>query len=157
LSLKIIAAMAENRVIGKNNKMPWHVPEDLAFFKQQTMGKAVIMGRNTFLSIGGALPGRTNIVLSRDPLFRAEQIELAASLEQAAIKYPEAFIIGGAQLFAQALPKVDKLFITQIRANIDGDAFFPELDPREWNIEKTRQLQSVSGYNLEFYIYQRID
>ncbi len=115
--------------------MPWHLPEDLAHFKRTTLGHPVIMGRRTWESIGRPLPGRRNIVVSRTPGFRPPGAEAASSLEdawRAAAGSDEAFVIGGAQLYAQALPQADRIYLTDIVAEVPGDTFFPDLEPGRW-------------------------
>lgn len=131
--LCLIVAQAENRAIGKDNQMPWHLPEDLQYFKRVTLGKPVIMGRKTFESIGRALPGRTNIVITRQTDWQATGVTAATSLEaaieMAASEAPEEImIIGGAQIYQESLPLAERVYLTQIHAGFDGDAFFPELD-----------------------------
>lgn len=129
--ISLIAALSENRVIGKDNKLPWHLPEDLRHFKEVTSGHPVIMGRKTFESIGRLLPKRHNIVVSRDSSYVVEGATMAHSLEQAleiAKNYDqnEIFIIGGGQIFKQSLPLADRLYLTIVHTEIEGDAFFPE-------------------------------
>lgn len=156
--LALIVAMAHNRVIGKNNTLPWHLPEDLQHFKRTTLGAPIIMGRHTWESIGRPLPGRRNIVLSRNPAWLAEGAERAASLEDALALCRQvnpaparAFVIGGAQLYAQALPLADELFITEIDADIDGDAYFPAVDAGAWQILSTdSHVQASSGWAYRF-------
>jgi len=127
--ISLIAAMAKNRIIGKENKMPWHLPADLAHFKAVTLGKPVIMGRKTYESIGRALPGRKNIIISRDRTYKAEGCESASSLEEALAlvdNVEEIMIIGGGHLYSQTIPLADKLYLTFIDLDIDGDTQFPE-------------------------------
>jgi dihydrofolate reductase len=142
--IAIIAAMARDRVIGKDNRLPWHLPADLKHFKALTMGKPMIMGRATWESLPGLLPGRPHIVVTRNPAYVAEGATVAHSLEaaiQAASKETsdEILIIGGANLYAQALPLADCLYLTEIDASVAGDAFFPALNLNEW-----RETQSES-------------
>ena len=135
MRIAAIVAMTENRVIGKNNQLPWHLPADLQHFKQITMGKPIIMGRKTFQSIGRALPGRLNIVLTKDDLFYAKDsivVDSFAKAVAAAYNSDTVFIIGGATLFDQFLIEVDYLYLTVIHAEIPGDTFFPELNPDDW-------------------------
>lgn len=156
MSLKIIVAMANNRVIGKDNRMPWHIPEDLAHFKQTTLGQAIIMGHNTYLSIGKALPERKNIVLSRDVDLVLPDAEVMHDFAKALAKYPDAFIIGGAVVFAAALPLAEYLYITHIDDDIEGDTYFPEVD---WTLFKCLNCQAQSAgngqYQLRYCVYQR--
>lgn len=133
--LSLIVARASNGIIGKDNGMPWHLPADLAHFKRTTMGRPVIMGRRTWESIGRPLPGRRNIVVSRNAGYRAEGAEVVGSLEQAceAVRETdEAFVIGGGQLYAEALPLADRVFVTEIGEAIEGDTRFPDLEPGHW-------------------------
>lgn len=139
----LIVAYSRNRVIGKDNQLPWKLPGDLAHFKRQTMGKPIIMGRKTWLSLGRALPGRTNIVVSRSGNGKFEGAVLVDSLDAAfaaAGPVDEVCIIGGAQLYSDALARVDRIVATEIDVEIDGDAFFPALDPEIW-VETDRQPQ----------------
>jgi dihydrofolate reductase len=130
--LALIAARARNGVIGLDNRMPWHLPEDLAYFKRVTLGKPVVMGRKTFESIGRPLPGRLNIVVTRNPDWQAAGVQVAHSLDAAlalaaAAAPEEIMLIGGAELYRQALPQADVLYLTEIDAEFAGDAFFPEV------------------------------
>lgn len=132
--ISIIVAIASNNTIGSANSMPWHLPEDFRHFKQVTMGKAVIMGRKTYESIGRPLPGRRNIVITRNTSLRIEGCEMASSLDEAiALCNPaeENFIIGGGEIYRQAMPLADKLYITHIAAEFEGDTRFPTIGP-EW-------------------------
>ncbi len=136
--LSMIAAMDKNHIIGADNEMPWHLPDDLKFFKATTLGKTIIMGRQTFESIGSKpLPKRRNIVITRNRNFVAEGAEVFSSVELA-IKTcqteKEAVIIGGGQLYKQMLPLADKLYLTLIDADIDGDTYFPKWLAEEWQI-----------------------
>ena len=163
----LIVAMARNRVIGRNNKLPWYLPGDLRYFKQATMGKPIIMGRKTWDSIGRPLPGRMNVVISRTPEWQAPAGTVAAaSLSEALVKAEaqaeleggdEVMIIGGGQIYAEALPMVDRIYITQVHAEVDGDAFFPEVNWDEWE-EIGREDFSASDnnpYDYSFVVYQR--
>lgn len=142
-TVSLIAAVARNRVIGYGNALPWHIPEDLAHFKRVTLGRPVIMGRKTMESIlnptygknrDKPLPGRVNIVVTRNPGFEAPGCLVAHSLEAAVdmAAGPEAFVIGGAELFYQALPRADKVYLTRVDMEVAGDAYFPELPPDVW-------------------------
>jgi dihydrofolate reductase len=163
----LIVAMSQNRVIGRNNQLPWYLPGDLKYFKQATMGKPIIMGRKTWDSIGRPLPGRMNVIISRNTQWRApDGTVAAASLSEAMNKASahaelegseEVMIIGGGQIYAEALPVVDRMYITKVHADIDGDAFFPEVNWEEWK-EIGREDFSASGnnpYDYSFVIYQR--
>lgn len=160
MKIAIIAAMGANRVIGNRNALPWRLPADLKHFKTVTMGKPMIMGRKTWVSIGRPLPGRRSIVVTRDPMFRAEGCEIAHSL-QAALKMAEpadeVAIIGGAQLFDEALPVADKLYLTVIDHLFQGDVYFPPIDATRWK-EVTREEHASDGANLyryRFLVYER--
>lgn len=131
----LIVARARNGAIGKDNAMPWHLPADLAHFKRTTLGHPVIMGRRTWESLGRALPGRRNIVVSRTPGYRAPGAEVVGSLAEAwaeAGDAGEAFVIGGAQLYARALPEADRIYLTEIDGDVPADAYFPALAPGDW-------------------------
>jgi dihydrofolate reductase len=140
-SLSIIVAMANNRAIGKNNQLLWHLPEDLKYFKRMTMGKPMIMGRKTFESIGRPLPGRLNIVVTRQQDWQFEGVRVVHSIEaanklaqaQATIDgVDEVMLIGGAELYKTSLDHADKLYVTRVDTDIDGDAFFPKVDEAKW-------------------------
>jgi dihydrofolate reductase len=151
--VSLVAALARNRVIGAGNRLPWHLPEDLRRFKRLTMGAPVIMGRKTHESIGKPLPGRRNIVVTRQPGARWEGCEVAGSLEAAlaaAGDAPEVFVIGGAELYAAALPRADRLHLTLIDAEYEGDALFPEFDPAGW-----RETAREPGTGFTFVTYER--
>ncbi len=147
MKLSLIVARARNGVIGRGNALPWRLPEDLAFFKRTTMGHPVIMGRRTWDSIGKPLPGRRNIVVTRDREWKAAGAERAASIGaaiSACRAAPAAFVIGGAQLYAEALPLADGLFVTEIDRDIDGDTFLPPVDAGQW-VETSRDPQPPGG------------
>ncbi|MCK3658492.1 dihydrofolate reductase [Pasteurellaceae bacterium Pebbles2] len=159
MTFSLIVAATQNWVIGKDNQMPWHLPADLAWFRQNTQGKPVIMGRKTFESIGRPLPKRTNIVLSRSP-FEFDGVIWKNTLESAVdfVKdFDEIMLIGGGELFKQYLPKADKLYLTQIQTELDGDTFFPEINWNEWQIEfdETRPSDENNPYDLRFMILVR--
>jgi dihydrofolate reductase len=142
--LSIIVAMARNRTIGVNNTLPWRCPEDLKHFKALTMGHHMIMGRKTFDSIGKALPGRTTVIVSRNTGLKIEGCLVAHSLPEAIAACAgdtEIFIVGGAELYRQAVPFVDTLYITEIQQDVDGDAHFPEFNPSAWT-ETSREIRS---------------
>ncbi|MBI5890302.1 MAG: dihydrofolate reductase [Nitrosomonadales bacterium] len=142
--LSLIVAMARNRTIGVNNTLPWRCPEDLKHFKTLTMGHHMIMGRKTFDSIGKPLPGRTTVVVSRNDDLEIAGCVVAHSLKEAiaiCADDKEIFIVGGAELYRQALSLVDTLYITEIRQDVEGDAHFPEFDKSEWR-ETSREVRS---------------
>lgn len=141
-SLSIIVAMARNRTIGIDNTLPWRIPEDLKHFKRLTMGHHIIMGRKTFESIGRPLPGRITVVVSRDRNLRIEGCSVAHSLSEAIASCAsdtQIFVVGGADIYAQALDLADTLLITEIQQEIAGDAWFPEFDRSEW-LEDSREI-----------------
>lgn len=141
MRLALIVAQGRNRVIGNDNKLPWYLPEDLRYFKQVTLGKPIIMGRKTFESIGRPLPGRMNIVITRDQAWSAEGVTIVNSLDEA-IEVgeaqalidgcEEAVVIGGAQIYEQALSRIDRLYLTQVEAEPEGDAYFPQIEFAQW-------------------------
>ena len=137
MKISMIAAMAHDRVIGKDNQMPWYLPADLAHFKRVTLGKPVLMGRKTFESIGRPLPGRRNLVISRNPGYQAEGIEVVGSVEAAlallaSCAVEELMVIGGGHLYAEMLPSADCLYLTQINLAVEGDTRFPAFDDGQW-------------------------
>lgn len=154
--ITIIAAMARNRAIGLNGEMPWHLPGELKHFKETTMGKPIIMGRKTMDSIGRALPGRQNIVVTRNPSFRAEGCDVAGSLDEAIriARGEEVMIIGGGQLYAQALPVTDRMVLTLVECEPEADTWFPA-----WSGEDWRQLgvRSEEADERNPYAYRVIE
>ena len=143
LPLSLIAALGENRVIGVDNSMPWHLPGDFKYFKATTLGKPIIMGRKTWDSLGRPLPGRLNIVVSRQPDLQLEGAEVYPSLEAAVARaeawaleqgVDELMLIGGAQLYAQGLAHADRLYLTRVALSPEGDAWFPEFDAAQWKL-----------------------
>ena len=166
MKLALIWAMARNRTIGRNNALPWYLPEDLKHFKRVTLGKPIIMGRKTWESIGRPLPGRTNIVITRDAAFQADGVRVVHSLEQALALAEkiclldggdEAIVMGGAEIYALALPHADRLYLTQVHADVEGDAHFPPLDLTQWH-ELGREdfaAQGPNPYDYSFLILER--
>jgi len=160
--LNIVVAMAENRCIGRDGGLPWHIPTDLKRFKRVTMGHPMVMGRKTFQSIGRVLPGRPNIVVTRDPGFRAEGAEVVHSFEDAlkaaaAHGSGETMVIGGADMFGRALPLAGRLDVCHVHADVQGDVFFPEFDPSHWT-ETSREYhepEQDSGPAFSFVVYDR--
>ena len=158
--LSLIVAMDENRLIGSDNQLPWHLPADLAFFKRTTMGKPVLMGRKTFQSIGKPLPGRRNIVITRDAAFAAEGCEIAGSIDAAlalCADHEEVMLIGGASLYEQTLERADTLYITRIRHAFEGDTWFPEFDESGWKIADLQEqgADDRNAYAVSFVKYVR--
>ncbi|MBI5920333.1 MAG: dihydrofolate reductase [Betaproteobacteria bacterium] len=159
--ITLIAAVARNNVIGLDNAMPWRLPEDLKRFKALTLGHPVIMGRKTWESLGRPLPGRTNIVISRNPAFTASGATPTGSLEAAlaqaaATGTDETFIIGGAEIYRQALPLADRLQLTMIEQEFAGDAFFPSWDAAEWHETQREQHRAEAGFDYAFVTYARL-
>ena len=166
IRLSMMVAKASNRVIGRNNKLPWYLPNDLKYFKQVTFGKPVIMGRKTWDSLGKPLPGRTNIVITRQTDFQAEGAKVVATLDEAVTLaenvafiegQDEAVVMGGAEIYALALPKTDRLYLTEVHAEVDGDTWFPEYDTSEWK-EIGREDFPAEGpnpYDYSFVVYER--
>lgn len=156
-SVKVIVAYSRNRVIGRDNTLPWRLPNDLKHFKQQTLGCPVIMGRKTWESLGRPLPGRQNVVISRF-VKAIDGAVVATSLEHAlelAGNHPTVFIIGGAQLYQQSLDQADEVIATEIDTDIEGDAHFPVLDPQTWK-EVDRQVQpEENGLRYAFVTYRK--
>ncbi|MCW8409470.1 dihydrofolate reductase [Legionella sp. PATHC035] len=157
--ISLIAAIDEARGLGFNNQLLCHLPADLQHFKSITMGKPIIMGRKTFASIGKPLPGRLNVVLSRS-IPSIEGVLLCDSLENALIKtheFPEIMIIGGAELFTEAMSKATRLYITRIHHQFTADVFFPEIDLSIWHCQdkQFRPHDEKNKYDMTFYIYER--
>jgi len=162
--VSIIAALARNRVIGRDNRMPWHLPEDLKRFKRLTLGHAVIMGRRTFESIiataGKPLPGRENIVVTRSSVWTRPGCRVANSLDAAlaaAHASAEAFVIGGAEIYALAMPLAQRLYLTEIEREFDGDTFFPGFDRSGWRevSRERRAPEGAEGFGYAFVEYRR--
>jgi dihydrofolate reductase len=162
----MIVAMAKNRVIGVNGKLPWYLPEDLKFFKRMTQAKPLVMGRKTYTSIGKPLPNRLNIVVTRDESFTVEGVRVCHALpaalaladQQATIEAAEEIMVmGGGEIYHQALPYAQRLYITEVDVEVEGDAFFPEFSMEEW-----QEVQRVAGKPAEgqpqydFVVYERV-
>lgn len=169
--ISMIIAAAENRVMGKDNQMPWHLPNDLQYFKRSTMGKPMIMGRKTYESLGKPLPGRAHLIVTRQADYQApnanEQVQVVTSLEEAiqaaqalvlATENKEIMVIGGAEICSLAFPQTERLYLTQVHADVEGDVFFPEFDLKQWR-EISREDYSASGsnpYDYSFVVFERI-
>lgn len=157
--LNIIVAVAHNNVIGHSGKMPWHLPAELAYFKRITMGAPVIMGRKTFDSIGRPLPGRRNIVVTRNVGWQQSGVDVVHSLADAIALCgaADAFVIGGAALYAEALPTVDRIYLTEIHADVPGDTHFPVLLANHWReVSRERRLKDdKNAYDLDFVVFTR--
>lgn len=158
--ISLIAAMGENRVIGRGNMLPWHLPADLQHFKKLTLGKPIIMGRKTWESLPGLLPDRRHIVLSSSKRYRAKGADVVQSLT-AALKETEGeaevFIVGGATLYAQAMPMADRLYLTLVHACPEGDTYFPPFDERRWLLElrEDHPANAKNPYPYSFLRYER--
>ena len=160
--ISLIAAMAKNRVIGKNNQMPWHLPADLAHFKKLTLGKPVIMGRKTYESIGRPLPGRKNIVVTRSSDFEADGISTVSNLESAiseAGNVEEVIIMGGGNIYQQMLSKAQRLYLTFIDFEIEGDTQFPDFETLNWRetSRETRDADEKNSYAMTFVTLDRVN
>jgi dihydrofolate reductase len=164
--ISLIVAMTENRVIGLNGAMPWHLSEDLKHFKRVTMGAPIIMGRKTFDSIGRALPGRANIVITHDTNYVAEGVDVVHDLESAIEKAScdevnqgkdEMFIIGGAQIYTLALAQADRLYLTEIHQSFAGDTYFPEIRTMDWHETErgSRNPETLNGPAYSFVVFER--
>lgn len=164
MTISLIVACAKDsqgrNVIGLNGKMPWHLPAELAYFKQTTMGKPIIMGRKTFDSIGRVLPGRRNIVVTHNRTWRHEGVDAVHSIDAALtlVADDDAFVIGGATLYEAALPRTSRVYLTEIHTMLEGDTFFPALDVDTWR-EVSRQHRDRDEKNmhaLDFVVYARV-
>lgn len=158
--ISMIAAMAEGRVIGEGGSMPWHLPADLQHFKKITSGHPILMGRKTFDSIGRPLPKRRNIVLTRDKSFSAEGVEVIhdfSSVTSLMKEEEEFFVIGGATIYEQLLPKAERLYITDIHHSFNGDTFFPAIDRKNWVAisEEKGIVDEKNQYPHTFLVYER--
>ena len=157
-----IVAVAENGVIGSDNDIPWRLSTDLKYFKKKTTGHHIIMGRKSFLSIGKPLPNRTNVIVTRDPYFIANNCVVVHSIPEALeiVKSrgeTEAFITGGGMIYEQTMELVDRLYITEVNAQPEGDVYFPEIDFSQWKLmsEDPRQKGERDDHNFNFKIYER--
>jgi len=166
IKLSVIVAVSENGVVGRNSALPWYLPEDLQYFKRTTMGKPIVMGRKTFESIGRPLPGRTNIVVSANPDYSAEGVRVVSSLAEA-LKLAEdialidgseeLMVIGGATIYAAAIPQADRLYVTEVHADIEGDAFLRDVEWSNWR-ECSRERHAAvdpNPYDFSFVVYER--
>jgi len=160
MKLSLIVAMAENRTIGINKKMPWHLSADLKKFKKITMGHPIIMGRKTFESIGRPLPGRKNIIISRNADYQQEGCEVFNNLDkaiQSCHTEEEVFVIGGATLYESILDKSDRLYVTEIKKSFEGDTWFPEIDQQKWSEYEREDIGDDSSvdFSYSFVSYKR--
>ena len=156
--LTLVVAYSDNRVIGRDNALPWKLPGDLAHFKRTTLGSPIIMGRKTWESLGRPLPGRTNVVVSRNTAYAAQGAVVVPTLHaavQACGDIEEAYVIGGAQIYAQALSLAQRVIATEVHAHVDGDAYFPALPPGEWQEISREPQPAENGYSYDFVVYER--
>ncbi len=161
--ISLIVAAASNNGIGKNNQLLWHLPNDLKFFKNTTWGMVVIMGRKTFESVNKPLPGRTNIVITRQPGYQPDDVWVAASLDEALSKAAstncrELFVIGGGEIYRECMPRATKIYLTRVHATLEADTFFPAIDQRIW--KQTGQLHFKAdekhAYDYSFETWERL-
>lgn len=157
--LSIIVAVANNQVIGCNNTLPWHLPEDLKRFKALTMGHHILMGRKTYDSLGRLLPGRTTVIVTRNKHYRVEGAIVVHSIHEAlqsAKEDDEVFLIGGAELYQLGLDLADRIYLTEVHADFDGDAFLPSFDLNHWQEVSREQNQAENGILFSYVIYDRL-
>ena len=160
--ISLIVAASINNAIGKENQLLWHLPNDLKFFKNTTWGGVVIMGRKTFESVNKPLPGRTNIVITKQPDWNAENVEVANSLDDAlekatALNFKEIFIIGGGEIYKQSITIANRIYLTKVHTEIDGDTFFPDLN-NDWKMISNRDFKSdeKNKFDHSFQIWERV-
>jgi dihydrofolate reductase len=161
MRISLIVAMSRNRVIGIDNRLPWHLPGDLKRFRSLTMGHAIIMGRRTWESIGRPLPGRRMLVVSRQPDYRVEGATVCASLEGALAACrgdDEVFVIGGEQLFAAALPAADRIYLTVVEADFAGDTWMPDFDAAQWREVERASVgaDATNAHACTYSVYDRV-
>lgn len=158
--ISLIAALAKNRVIGIENRLPWKLSDDLKYFKALTLGHHILMGRKTYESIGRPLPGRTTVIITRGGFDAPEGCVVAHSIPEAIAACQgdeEIFFVGGAELYRQALPIVNRLYLTEIQAEVEGDAWFPEYNRDDWKeTSRDRRKDEASGLHYHFVVYDRI-
>jgi dihydrofolate reductase len=157
-TVTVVAALARNRAIGWRGRMPWHLPGELRHFRETTMGKPIVMGRKTFAAIGRALPGRQNIVVTRDPRFRAEGCQAAASLDEAIelAEGDEVLVIGGGELYRQALPMASRMVLTLVDSEPEADTWFPRWNAAEWRVVSRRAVAADARNPFAFEIVEYI-
>ena len=162
MTISLIAAVGKNGVIGDHGKIPWHLPADFKHFKETTMGHPVIMGRKTYESIGKPLPGRINIIVTRQKGYAAQDCTTVGTLDEAfsaaqASGTDEVFVIGGAEIYKEAMPRAQKLYLTEVEGNFEGDAFFPEVSSLEWKeLSKEKGVMDEKNpHPHAFYVFER--
>lgn len=168
MNVSLIVAKAANGCIGRDNKLPWYLPNDLKYFKKTTFGKPIIMGRKTWESLKGPLPGRANIVITRQENYQADGAKVVKTLDEAVALagsialidgVDEVVIIGGAEIYAHALPRVTTMYVTEVHANVEGDAFFPDVDLAQWAECRREDFSALppNEYDYSFIEYQRVN
>ena len=160
MTISLVVAASKNNVIGRDGGLPWHLPDDLRHFKQLTTGKPVIMGRKTFESIGRPLPDRRNIVMTRDENYAAEGCDVVTSVDEAldlVADADEMMVIGGGQVYREFLPRADRIFLTRVQADVDGDVRFPELDETAWRLgsSENHDADDKHAYAFELLVFER--
>jgi dihydrofolate reductase len=164
MKISLIVAVSRNGAIGLNNQLPWYLPDDLKYFKSVTMGKPLIMGRKTFDSIGRPLPGRANIVLTRDPQWTSDGVEVVQSVEQAlvageiaceAADVDEIMVIGGEQIYRMTIDLADRIYLTQVDTDVEGDAFFPDIDLNNWSQTRVKLPEIIDKHPYRFLVLDR--
>ncbi|MDB5208582.1 MAG: dihydrofolate reductase [Flavisolibacter sp.] len=160
--LSLLVAASENNVIGKDNQLPWHLPNDLKYFKNLTWGMPILMGRKTFESIGKALPGRKSIVITRNSDWQHDGVDVVHSIEEAVAEaesfgVKEIFVVGGADIFKTALPDANRIYLTRIHQDFDGDVYFPELNKTEWVLMSSRfcEADEKNKYDHTYQVWER--
>lgn len=160
--LSLLVAASENNVIGRNNQLPWHLPNDLKYFKNQTWGMPILMGRKTFESIGKPLQGRKSIVITRNKSWGHENVDVVHSVEEAISKageygVKEIFVIGGAEIFTTSFDQADRIYLTRVHHAFEGDAFFPDVSAAHWNLAQSRfcPADEKNAFSHTFQVWER--
>jgi len=160
--LSLLVAASENNVIGKDNQLPWHLPNDLKYFKNLTWGMPILMGRKTFESIGKPLSGRKSIVITRNTDWQHEGVDVVHSIEDAILKaesfgVKEIFVIGGAEIFKTSLQKANRIYLTRIHHHFDGDVYFPEVSEQDWQLASSRFVEAdeKNAFNHTYQVWER--
>jgi len=165
MDIALVVAMADNGVIGRGGELPWHLPEDLKYFRSVTMGKPIVMGRRTYESIGRPLPGRANIVVTRNRAFHAAGVDVAMTLDDAIrvaerrareAGVGEITIIGGAEIYRAILPRADRIYLTEVHDAVVGDTVFPDFDRNEWREASREDRTTETGVAISFVVLERI-
>lgn len=163
VTLSLLVAADENNVIGKDNQLPWHLPQDLRYFKNQTWGMPILMGRKTFESIGKPLPGRKSVVITRNESWKYDDVDVVHTLDEAVMQAKhygakEIFVIGGAEIFQTAFPRAQRIYLTRIHHQFDGDVSFPEVPPEEWQLVSERfcSADEKNKFDHTFQVWERV-